>query len=859
MESTLKIASLNCRGLGEFTKRRDLFHFLREKKLSVYLLQDTHFTTEVEERVRREWGYDAFFSSFASNSRGVAILINNNIDYKLINVTKDLNGNYIILRIEAFETRFVIVNVYGPNDDQPNFYINLEDTIRSSGEIENLIIAGDFNLVMNFDLDYCNYVRRNNVEAREKVLDIISNFDLLDIYRELNPDTRRYTWRRSSPFQQSRLDFFLISDTMTPFVKDSDIIPGYKSDHSIITLSFQFGQEEKRQSFWKFNSSLLSDIKYLSEINTLINEITSEYAALPYNKENINDIPISDIHLTISDQLFLDVLLMKIRSKTISYSAYKNKENKRKEEALLSEIENLEKKEYLGSDDQESLKLKRNKLSEIREHRLKGVLLRSRARWVEDGEKVSSYFCSLEKRNFLNKSINKLTIANEITITDKKDIINEVMNFYKNLYSRKNVDNVEISDLVNNLPKLSDHQSNSLEGELTLDEISCSLKEMKNGKSPGSDGFGVEFFKVFWKQLGGYVLRSLNEGFRKGELSPTQKEAVIICIPKTDKDRDRIKNLRPISLLNIVYKIGSSSIANRIKTILPDIINEDQTGFIKNRFIGDNIRLIYDIISYLNSAEKPGMILCLDFEKAFDSVDWGFLCKSLQAFGFKRDILKWIDTFNTNIRSAVSVNGMISNWFSIERGCRQGDPISPYLFIICAEIMSTMIRENVRIRGININDTECKLTQYADDSELLLEGDRESFEESIQTVQRFGNVSGLVLNHKKTNAICLGSLRNRNIRYMQHLDIAWDPQFFKILGITFTNDLHDMIEINFRPRLNEIESLYRVWIKRQVTPLGRIAVLKSLVLSKLIFLWILLPNPPQNIVNDIQNSVYKFV
>ena len=133
-------------------------------------------------------------------------------------------------------------------------------------------------------------------------------------------------------------------------------------------------------------------------------------------------------------------------------------------------------------------------------------------------------------------------------------------------------------------------------------------------------------------------------------MSSTQKEGVIICIPKTDTDRDKLKNWRPISLLNTVYKIGSSSIANRLKTVLPDIINEDQTGFVQNRFIGDNIRLVYDIMSYLNLNNKPGLLLCLDFEKAFDSLDWSFLHKVLHAFGFKQDICKWIKAFYTEIK-----------------------------------------------------------------------------------------------------------------------------------------------------------------------------------------------------------------
>ena len=126
-------------------------------------------------------------------------------------------------------------------------------------------------------------------------------------------------------------------------------------------------------------------------------------------------------------------------------------------------------------------------------------------------------------------------------------------------------------------------------------------------------------------QLGSFVVRSLNDGFRKGQLSTTQKEGVIKGRPKGDKSKDLIKNWRPISLLNVVYKIVSACIAKRLKSVLPSLINEDQTGFMANRYIGDNIRLIYDLISYLYRENKPGLLLCLDFEKAFDSVDWKFV------------------------------------------------------------------------------------------------------------------------------------------------------------------------------------------------------------------------------------------
>ena len=123
-------------------------------------------------------------------------------------------------------------------------------------------------------------------------------------------------------------------------------------------------------------------------------------------------------------------------------------------------------------------------------------------------------------------------------------------------------------------------------------------------------------------------------------MSATQKQGIITCIPKGEKNKYFIKNWRPISLLNVVYKIGSSCIANRIKTVLPLLINEDQSGFILNRYIGDNIRMIYDLINYLNSKNLPGMLLCLDFEKAFDSLDWKFMTKALKASGFGEDICR---------------------------------------------------------------------------------------------------------------------------------------------------------------------------------------------------------------------------
>ena len=857
MES-LTILSQNCQGLNDQRKRRDVFHYLRQKKHNIYLLQDTHFSLNSEAYVRSEWGYNCHFASKNSQSRGVAILFNNNFEYKIKKVYKDPEGNYIFASFTTMGKDILLINVYGPNRDNPEFYQELEHYINEVG-YTHLILGGDWNLVLDPNMDYHNYKHINNPKAREQMEDMIIDLGVTDIWRDLNPDMKRFTWRRNTPLQQSRLDFFLISDALVQFVDDADIQYGYRSDHSMIVLKLAFGKGIKRHSLWKMNVSLMKDKEYIQLIKEEIEKVIEEYAIILYDRQALSNIPRLEIQFSISDKLFLDVLLMKIRAKTISYASTKKRNSTEKEKNLEQEIFVLERKADKNLDEFKQLEEVQNELKDIRNKKMDGVLLRSRARWIGEGEKVSKYFCSLEKRHFVSKIMKKLVNDQGQEIYEHSEIKEEVQNFYESLYKSQDVEECEIRELIKNIPTLSFEQSNEIEGKITLEEATAALKNMKNNKSPGSDGYPAEFFKVFWKDLGAFVVRSLNEGFEEGELSTTQKEGVIICIPKGEKPREYVKNWRPISLLNVVYKIGSACIANRIKKVLPALINEDQSGFIHNRYMGDNIRLIYDMIHYLNNKKLPGLLLCIDFEKAFDSVAWRFLHKVLCAFGFGPSVCRWVHTFLCNIKSCVVVNGTLTPWFAIQRGCRQGDPISPYLFILCVEILGTMIRENNSIKGIKINNDEHKIVQFADDTQMMTEGDATSFEQIIQTVSIFGNKSGLYMNSSKTQSIWLGSKKGSLVRYLPHLRMDWNPPKFKILGIWLTADLLECETINYNDKFSEVKILFRAWMKRQITPLGRVAVLKSLIVSKLVHLWLLLPNPPDDFTNGLQKMCFKFI
>ena len=214
-----------------------------------------------------------------------------------------------------------------------------------------------------------------------------------------------------------------------------------------------------------------------------------------------------------------------------------------------------------------------------------------------------------------------------------------------------------------------------------------------------------------------------------------------------------MKNWRPISLLNVVYKLASSVIANRVKQTLQDIIHENQKGFIAGRFIGENIRLIYDVLFETKQQNIPGLILSIDFEKAFDTVSWKFISKTLDYFNFGESIKKWIHIFQKGAETSILQNGFMSEFFLLKRGCRQGDPLSPYIFLLCAEVLGQMLRKNINIKGIVINNKEMKISQYADDTQILFDGTERSLRESLQILSKFYKLSGLKIDEEKTRAI----------------------------------------------------------------------------------------------------------
>ena len=607
-----RISTFNANGLKDLKKRRDVFCFLREQKHDIYLLQETHIKESSENFVRATWGYDLWISGNSTSENGVAILFNSTFEHKVHSVIKDPNGCYILMDIEIIDKRITLANVYGPSTgDNPDFFEKVFNLVNQIDN-ETVVIGGDWNCFLNPTIDSRNYASNpSRPRTRAKILNCMSDFNLVDVFRNLYPDKRTYSWRKFKSIKQSRLDYFLISEDLLGEIRSSTISSGYRSDHSLVTVTLKKKEFKRDRTFWKFNNSLLKDKEYLMTIKNVIETTKKQYANIVYSPDKINTIGADEIQFTVSDQLFFETLLMEIRGKTISYASYKKKKEIEEEKSLKDRLTNLETDTAISQEVVEEIDTIKNKLEQLRNKKIEGITVRSRVNWIHEGEKPTRYFCNLENRNFVNKTVSFLEKPTGEILEDQTEILREVEHFYSSLYCEKTTDDVEISDLIVDAPKIKDNEIATLKENINFTELAVALKNMKNNKSPGPDGFTVEFFKFFFNDIGDYYVRSINEGLSNGTLSVTQYQGVITCIPKQNKPKQFIKNWRPISLLNVSYKILSSCIALRIQKVLPSIIHHSQKGFMKGRYIGENIRLLYDILAYTRAGNIPGLLITM--------------------------------------------------------------------------------------------------------------------------------------------------------------------------------------------------------------------------------------------------------
>ena len=282
----------------------------------------------------------------------------------------------------------------------------------------------------------------------------------------------------------------------------------------------------------------------------------------------------------------------------------------------------------------------------------------------------------------ISKTITSLKTNNGSIITNNDDLLKEQVKYYEQLYQKDRVVNPVLYDKfmnTTNVQKLNETEKDQCEGELTVDECENVIKEMAINKSPGYDGLTAEFYKHFWQNVKYLVVGSLNEGFDKGIMASSHRRGIITLIHKgKELSRENLSNWRPITLVNVDYKIATKALAKRLQNVISSIIDTDQSGYIKGRYIGENARMVEDVIRFTEKNNTPGALLFLDFSKAFDNLDRQYLMNVLKVHNFGKGFLKWIDTIYNETSSCIIQNGNVSNFFVLEKGVRQGCPFRHY-------------------------------------------------------------------------------------------------------------------------------------------------------------------------------------
>ena len=833
----LKLVSLNARGLRNAEKRKTLFRYLIDKNVHIALLQETFCTDDFIQTFNNDWNGSVIHSCSRSlHGRGVCIMISNDVNYEVISSYTDDDGRMVLLNIDIDGNIYSIVSLYAPNvtNDRRTFLDNIvrwcsENALAS----DDLICGGDYNSVFG-KLDRKN----DNICTRSAgyLRSFGRRLKLRDVWRDSYPCDRQYTYiDPSSRGRDSRIDYILVSESLSKFVLNCDIRNAPVPDHNAVFIDININDNPRGPGYWKLNTGVLDNEDYVKGIYELIDKTVNDYLEVGYK---------------------LVWELCRIRIKEFSIRFCKNENRIHKSRILVLE-DRLKNNVYKDEYEKQSIL---NELDMLYRSRSRGAQIRSRAQYIEDGEKSTSFFLGLENSR-QKKNVLKVIKQKGETHTSSEALLNAAAaDFYDELYKSCKPKSNDISHYLQNLTnlkRLTDIERDSIEGKITLAEASNAIKCLKPNKSPGLDGIPAEFYVKFWDKIGNIIVNSFNESYDDGILSESQRQAVISLIFKKG-DAELLHNYRPISLTNSDYKILAFCLANRLQIVIKNIIHPGQVAYIKGRFIGTNVRLVHDIMEFYEKTERGGILFALDFQKAYDSLEWEFLFQALREFNFGEMFISWIKTLYSHPVSFVKNNGYLSRPIDIQRSVRQGCPVSCLLFIIAVEIMGHKIRNDKKLKGVTIPNCHInlKMLQYADDGIAFL-NTIEELETLIDIVTEFGNLSGTKLNLTKCEGLWHGAFKD-NQKNCDILNIRWPEEPIRCLGIYISNDVELNDSLNWTKKLDKMRLLINSWKKRDLTIFGKVCVLKQLVMPQILYSASLL-YIPDYVTKEVNTIFYDFI
>ena len=861
-KTDLQVVSLNVRGLSDSKKLRHLinasYKLTKASQNSLYLFQEVY--VQRLDLLNFLWRGDYYLTPGTGNSQGCLTLLT--APYKIVHSTDLGNRAHVLVltKDDVNRAELIIANAYAPSGydaDKLTFFEDLIGLISdavTNYNCENVLLAGDLNLV--FSPEEVKNRLYSNPEKRiaTAVSVMFRDLNLTDGWN--STQSTHFTWTTSRTGQQSfsTLDRVLYNQANWQLV-DKKVDWGFSvSDHAAVIAAFKrvVAQPNRNIMIPRLDPRLLLDPEGRRMLEDKFREL-AEQASPDWNPH------VKLEYLKMCLRSASNAVTGNIKAKIRDVELNLNQDINRVVEELAEDNLELSRKELLMHKLDDLRMLKRCLIEKIGNK----LAQRTARKWYNEGELSNKYFFNLLNRKS-NDEITTVFKSDGTLTNDPVEITAAIRNFYKDLYETV-PDQINLDDFFfRNIEQVLPDQATLMEEDLSLKDLEDTLSTCTDS-SPGPDGIPYSYLKAFWSTLGPAILGSWQYSLRIGELPPSHKLSYLRLIPKAGKDTRNISNLRPITLSNTDHKLLTKTYATKLTKIVESKISQEQTAYIPGRLINDNVRAMLMTVDLANLDEGiDGVLVSLDAKKAFDSVDHRYIRRCLHAFGLSC-FIPIFDVLYKDLRSEIICNGMTVEGYKILRGVKQGDALSCILFIICIEPLLRNIKNNQNIARLESRLLPIELPNsygFADDVSVITKNDVVTVQSVFDEYELFSNNSGLILNADKTELLFFNRNNDHDkelrIMYRGHQYLLRGMASIKINGIIFQQDPTRREEANVRKAIEAMERLLRTWSTRRLTLIGRILILKTFAISKLIFIMQSLMLS-ENSYKEIVKVLFKFM
>ena len=832
----LKIVSWNVRGLNDRDKRLQVSHLLKMWKADIVCLQETKLEFIDRGIIRSLWGIqhvDWLYLGSDGASGGILIMW----DRRVVAMTDSAVGHFSIsckFRNVVDQKEWAFSGVYGPNinRERNTMWEELAGVVTWWGV--PWVVGGDFNAI-RFPSE------RLGASHFTSSMHAFSDFITSCRLRDLPLEGGLFTWSNNRENAvMSRIDRFLLSedwDGFFPMILQKRL-PRILSDHFPIILEcgdFSRGRRPFRfENMWLKADGFKERVKEWWDsyifFGTPSYIMACKLKALKTDLKKWNEEVFGNVgvrkHELMSELAALDA---------VAETRHLTREESNKRVQLVVDLERT------------------SLLDEISWRQ------KSRALWLREGDKNTKFFHRLANSNRRYNSISSLSI-NGVMSTDPDAISESIINFYSHLFEEEESDRPLLDGL--DFSMIPAEDAIWLERPFGEEEVADVVAGFNGDKAPGPDGFSMGFYQSCWDILRPDVMAFLHYFHDLCSFEKSLNATFVSLIPKKTEAME-VKDFRPISLVGGSYKILAKLLANRLKVVLPKLISTSQNAFVQGRQILDSVLIASECVDSRLQQGDPGVLCKLDVEKAYDHVCWKFLLYLLQRCGFSVRWRNWISFCISTARFSILVNGCPSGFFPSSRGLRQGDPLSPLLFVIVMEALSCLLDRAVRedlFSGFSVgtsagNSLMISHLLFADDTLIFCGADSDQVTNLSYVFTWFEAVSGLKINLSKSEIVPVGDVPHI-VELVQTLGCKQSILPLQYLGLPLGATFKEQTIWN--PVLERVEKRLASWKRLYLSKGGKLTLIKSTLSSIPTYFLSLFPIPAK-VANQLEKLQRDFL